>query len=118
MESILNSIKKLLSIDEEETVFDTEIMIHINTVFSNLHQMGVGPETTFSIFDNTSTWTDFTDGNPDYNNVKTYMYLKVKLIFDPPSSSSVMEAFKRQADELEWRLTVEASNKTMENNNE
>lgn len=114
MESILNSIKQLLSIDESETSFDTDIMFHINTTFANLNQMGVGPETTFSIVDSTSVWSDFTEGNPDYNNVKSYVYLKVKLIFDPPSSSSVMEAFKRQADELEWRLHVSASNKTTE----
>lgn len=113
MESILNSVKSHIGISEEETHFDSDIIIHINSVFSILNQMGVGPVKTFSIVDSTTIWDDFIDDD-DYNEVKTYMYLKVKMIFDPPSSSSVMDAFKRQIDELEWRLTVRASNKQTE----
>lgn len=119
MESILTSIKQMIGgIDESDKSFDTDIVIHINSVFSNLKQMGVGPEKSFSITDENAIWTDFTDGDPDYNNVKTYVYLKVKLIFDPPSNSSVLTAMEKQVAELEWRLTVEASNKAMEVNNE
>lgn len=114
MESILNSIKQLLGIDESETHFDTDIIIHINSVFSILNQLGVGPETTFSIIDSSTTWSDFTDADDDYNTVKTYVYLKVRMIFDPPSSSNVMNAMEKQINELEWRLTVQASNKLME----
>lgn len=114
MESILNSIKQLLGIDESETHFDTDIIIHINSVFSILNQLGVGPETTFSIIDSSTTWSDFTDADDDYNIVKTYVYLKVRMIFDPPSSSNVMNAMEKQISELEWRLTVQASNKLME----
>lgn len=118
MESILNSIKQLLGINEEETSFDTDIIIHINSVFTNLHQMGVGPEEPFVIENGTATWSEFTDDNAIFNNVKTYMYLKVRLVFDPPASSSVLSAMERQKDELEWRLTVSASNKAMEENEE
>ena len=113
MESILNSVKSHIGISEEETHFDSDIIIHINSVFSILNQMGVGPAKTFSVVDSNTIWDDFCDDD-DYNEVKTYMYLKVKMIFDPPSSSSVMDAFKRQIDELEWRLTVRASNKQTE----
>ena len=114
MESILNSVKQLLGgIAEDETHFDTDIIIHINSTFSILNQLGVGPEETFSIVDDKPTWDDFVNDD-DYNEVKTYVYLKVKMIFDPPSSSSVMDAYKRYIDELEWRLTVRASNKSME----
>lgn len=116
MESILNSIKQLLGIDETETHFDMDIMIHINSVFSNLNQMGVGPETTFYIDDDSTIWSEFTDDDALFNNVKTYMYLKVRLIFDPPASASVLSAMERQINELEWRLNVSASNKAMEGN--
>ena len=115
MESILISIKQLLGIDESETHFDTDIVIHINSTFATLNDLGVGPEKTFSIIDEKAMWNDFIDEeDTSFNDVKTYMYLKVKMIFDPPSSSSVMDAFKRQADETEWRLTTRASNKSME----
>lgn len=117
MESILDSVKRHIGIAIEETHFDFDIIIHINSVFSLLHQMGVGPETTFTITDNKAIWDDFNDDD-DFNEVKTYMYLKVKMIFDPPSSTSVMEAYKRQIDELEWRLSVSASNKAMEETEE
>ena len=114
MESILNSVKQLLGIDESETHFDLDILIHINSIFASLNQMGVGPEETFVIDDASTVWSEFTEDDALFNNVKTYMYLKVRMIFDPPTSSSVMDAFKRQIDELEWRLHVSASNKKME----
>ena len=113
MESILDSVKRHIGVDVDETHFDFDIIIHINSVFSILHQMGVGPETTFSISDNKTIWDDFTDDD-DFNEVKTYMYLKVKMIFDPPTNSNVMAAMERQISELEWRLNATASNKAME----
>lgn len=113
MESILDSVKRSIPVDVEEDYFDFDIILHINSVFSILHQMGVGPETTFSISDNKTTWNDFTEDD-DYNEVKTYMCLKVKMIFDPPTNSNVMAAMERQISELEWRLNVSASNKSME----
>ena len=103
-------------IDETETAFDMDIMIHINSVFSDLNQMGVGPKETFSIVDDSTTWSEFTDDDALFNSVKTYVYLRVKLIFDPPASASVLSAMERQVDKLEWRLNVSASNKAMEGN--
>ena len=116
MESILISIKQLLGIEEAETHFDTDIMIHINSVFSILKQMGVGPEEKFRIVDDKSIWSEFTGEDVDYDEVKTYTYLKVKMVFDPPTNSNVMNAMKEEIKELEWRLNVSASNKAMEEN--
>ena len=118
MESILDSIKKMVLGNSEETHFDLDLIIHINSVFATLNQMGVGPETTFSIEDNGTIWSEFTEEDILFNNVKTYMYLKVKQVFDPPASSSVLAAMERQISELEWRLNVSASNKTMEETDE
>lgn len=103
-ESILTSIKKLLGIAEEYTQFDTDIIIHINTVFMTLQQLGVGPEEGFSIIDSEAVWTDFMENSILLNSVKTYIYLKVKLLFDPPLSSSTIECFNKIIAELEWRM--------------
>lgn len=106
MESILTSIKKLLGIEEEYTQFDADIIMHINTVFLNLTQLGVGPSEGFLIEDDTAIWEDFIGDSSLLQAVKTYMYLKVKLLFDPPLSSSVTESMNRMIAELEWRLNV------------
>ena len=106
MESILTSIKKLLGIEEEYTQFDADIIMHINTVFLNLTQLGVGPSEGFLIEDDTAIWEDFIGDSTQLQAVKTYMYLKVKLLFDPPLSSSVTESMNRMIAELEWRLNV------------
>lgn len=106
MESILTSIKKLLGITEEYEHFDQDIIIHINSVFMILTQMGVGPEDGFTIKDSTATWKDFTNDDKKIEAVKSYIYMKVKLLFDPPASSSVMEAINRSISELEWRLNI------------
>lgn len=108
MESILTSIKKLLGITEEYEHFDSDIIMHINTVFMTLTQLGVGPSEGFYIEDDIATWSDFIPDVVKHQAVKTYIYLKVKLIFDPPLSSSVIEAMKHQIAELEWRLNVGA----------
>ena len=104
--SILTSIKKMLGIAEDYTEFDEDIITHINSVFLNLTQLGVGPEEGFMIEDNTAVWEDFIDDSVQLQAIKTYMYLKVKLLFDPPLSSSVTESFTRMIAELEWRLNV------------
>lgn len=108
MDSILTSIKKLLGIAEEYTQFDDDIIMHINTVFLNLTQLGVGPDEGFYIEDDTADWEDFvdTESNTQLNAIKSYMYLKVKLLFDPPLSSSVIESTNRMIAELEWRLNA------------
>lgn len=106
MESILTSIKKLLGIEEEYTQFDNDIIMHINSVFLNLTQLGVGPAEGFLIEDDTATWEDFIGDSNQLQAVKSYMYLKVKLLFDPPLSSSVIESMNRMIAELEWRLNA------------
>ena len=106
MDSILTSIKKLLGIEEEYTQFDADILMHINTVFLNLNQLGVGPEEGFLLENETDTWEDFIGDSNQLQAVKTYVYLKVKLLFDPPLSSSVVESMERMISELEWRLNV------------
>lgn len=108
MQSILTSIKKVLGIYEEDTSFDIDIIVHINTVIMILRQMGIGPSEGFSITGSYETWDDYL---PDINlieSVKTYIALKVRLIFDPPASSAVTEALNRTISELEWRLSVQA----------
>lgn len=108
MDSILVSIKKLLGIAEDYTQFDDDIIMHINTVFLNLTQLGVGPEEGFFIEDATTDWEEFVDieKTAQLHAIKSYMYLKVKLLFDPPLSSAVIESTNRMISELEWRLNA------------
>lgn len=108
MDSILTSIKKMLGIAEEYTPFDIDIILHINSVFMILNQLGVGPSSVFRIEDDSATWSDFTEDKLDVEAVKSYIYLKVRLLFDPPSSSAAMESINRLISELEWRLNVAA----------
>lgn len=106
-DSILNDTKKLLGLGENYTPFDLDIMTHINTVFSTLTQLGVGPVEGFSITDAEANWDSFLASDKRLNSVKSYMYLKVRLLFDPPATSFAIEAMKSQAEELEWRLNVQ-----------
>ena len=107
MESILTSIKKLLGIAEEYEHFDNDIIMHINSVFMILTQLGVGPSKGFVITDSSASWDDYLpEGGEKLQAVKTYMYMKVRLMFDPPTSSAVMESMNRMINELEWRLNV------------
>ena len=108
LESILNSVKKMLGLDAEYDAFDTEIIIHINSVFMILQQLGVGPETGFAISDDTAVWTDFIEDDVYLALVKSYMYLKVRMLFDPPQNSALLEAMNSQIAEFEWRLNVNA----------
>ena len=106
MESILTSIKKLLGIAEEYEHFDADIIMHINSVFSTLTQLGVGPSEGFRIRDEDSTWDEFLADRKDIESVKSYMHLRVKLLFDPPLNSAVIESMNRMIEEFEWRLNV------------
>lgn len=106
-ESILTSIKKLLGIVESYEHFDQDIIIHINSAFMILRQLGVGPVKAFTIQDDGATWRDFLGDNYDLESVKTLVYLRVRLIFDPPSSSFAIESINKIIKELEWRLNVE-----------
>ena len=107
MDSILTSIKKLLGITEEYTHFDADLIMHINSVLMTLRQMGIGPSNGFSITGSYETWEDFLgDELSMLESVKSYTYHKVRLMFDPPTSSALMEAINRQIGELEWRLNI------------
>lgn len=108
MESILTSIKKMLGITEDYEHFDSDLIMHINSVFSILTQLGVGPSEGFSIKDKTDVWSDFIPDDPKLESVKSYVYMKVKLLFDPPLSSTVMESTNRMISEFEWRLNVQS----------
>lgn len=104
--SILTSIKKLLGPSEDDISFDEDILIGINSAFMVLNQLGVGPPDGFSITDKSSTWTDYLVENKKIESVKTYVYLKTRLVFDPPTVSSVLDSITRTIAELEWRLQV------------
>lgn len=107
-QSILKSTKKILGIADDYTVFDLDIITHINSAFSTLTQLGVGPTTGFMIDDESDVWDDFIDVDldPQYNSVKSYVFLKVRQLFDPPQTSYLISAVERQIQELEWRLNV------------
>ena len=105
-ESILLSIKKMLGMTADYTHFDPDIIMHINTMLMNLHQMGVGPVDGFDIEDDGATWDDYLEDMSKLHAVKTYIYCKVRLVFDPPQSSAHIEVLKQTAAECEWRLNV------------
>jgi hypothetical protein len=106
-QSILTSTKKILGIAEDYTVFDLDIITHINTAFSTLTQLGVGPAQGFMIEDASPTWTDFIGAEDlQYNSVKSYVFLRVRHLFDPPTTSYLIAATERQIEEFEWRLNV------------
>lgn len=113
MESILLSIKKLLGIMPDYTNFDEDIIIHINTAFATLNQLGVGPSEGFMIEDRFAEWQDYTTSN-NLTMIRSYVYLKVRLLFDPPTSSALIESINRTIAELEWRIFLEGDPKTEE----
>ena len=104
-DSILLTTKKALGLAEDYSAFDPDIIMHINSVFASLVTLGIGPEVGFAIEDETKTWNDFTS-DVRLNSVKSYMYLKVRLMFDPPTTSFVLNALQEQLKELEWRMNV------------
>lgn len=105
-DSILTSIKQLLGIMEDYEHFDAQLIIHINSVFMILTQLGVGPSEGFVIKDKSDTWSEFLTTGQNLELVKSYVHLRVKLLFDPPQSSIVMECLNRMISEYEWRLNV------------
>lgn len=107
MDSILDSVKKVLGIPSEYEVFDPDIIMHINTVFFTLSQLGVGPDGGFSISSKSDTWDSYIPEGSNLEAVKSYVYLRVRILFDPPSSSYVLTSMENQIKELEWRLNVE-----------
>lgn len=113
--SILNSVKKVLGIDADFKAFDTDVIMHINSVFFTLNQIGIGPVDGFAIEDDSAEWVDFLGTDKRLNAVKTYMYLRVRLLFDPPPTSFGIEAMQKQVVEHEWRLSVHQENKSRPN---
>jgi hypothetical protein len=111
-DSILESIKKLLG-NEGDTHFDTDIRMHINSALMILAQLGIGT-TGFLITGKDELWSDFLADKKDLEAVKSYVYLKVRLLFDPPTVSAVIEAMERQIKEFEWRLNIQADKPVVE----
>lgn len=109
-DSILLTVKKMLGIAEEYHAFDLDIIININSVFLTLNQLGVGPDKPYHIIDESEVWTDFVDPT-EVPGIQTYVYLKVRLLFDPPTNSFLVESIKQQITELEWRLNVQVDTK-------
>lgn len=105
-ESILDSIKKLIGIEDTETYFDSDIVTGVNSAFSSLNQIGIGPDDGFSISDNTKVWNNYLTDVRTLELVKSYVHLKTKLLFDPPSSSSIVEIINKEISEFEWRLNI------------
>lgn len=113
MDSILDTIKKMLGIESTDTAFDVDVIVNINSVFMILNQLGIGPINSFSISGKDETWDQFLSDNTKLEAVKTYMYLKVRALFDPPTISAVLDSLNRQITELEWRLNVQAEGGTI-----
>jgi hypothetical protein len=113
MESILDSIKLLLSIQEDDFTFDGEIIMFINSVFMNLSQLGVSSDENFKITSSDETWNSFFGTREDLESVKTYVYLKVRMLFDPPQNSFLVDSIQKQIAEFEWRLNVQTEPYTL-----
>ena len=109
MDSILESIKKLLGIPKDYTAFDVDVIMHINTAFAILNQLGLGPEGGYGIEGYNEIWDDYMTSY-NMSMIKTFIYLKVRLAFDPPSSTALIESMQRTLDELTWRLELEGQN--------
>ncbi len=105
-QSILISTKKILGVEADYIAFDLDIITHINTAFSTLTQLGVGPAEGFMIEDDGEEWDDFVADDLQYNSVKSYIFLKVRQLFDPPTTSYLITAVEKQIQELEWRLNT------------
>lgn len=105
--SILTSTKKTLSIAEDYTAFDEDIIMHINTAFSTLNQLGVGPAEGYAIADATDIWSEFLGTDLRLNNIKSYIYMRVRLMFDPPSTSYMITSMQNQIEQLEWRISTQ-----------
>lgn len=114
-DSILTSVKKALGLGEDYNAFDDEIIMHINSVFSTLSQLGVGPDAGFMIEDATATWDTLLGDDPRLNSAKTLTFLKVKMVFDPPATSFVLTAMERQIEQMEWRLNAQIEREAWQN---
>lgn len=109
-DSILKTVKKIVSIDESYKVFDPDILLHINSALNTLTDLGIGPDEGFMIHDDSTKWADLLRGDKALNSVKTYIALKVRMAFDPPQTSFGIAAMEKQIDQAEWRLSVRREN--------
>lgn len=105
--SILSSTKKILNIADDDLSFDLDIIMFINSTLATLHQLGVGPEEGFMIEDATAEWATLLGGDPRQNGVKNFVYLSVRLAFDPPATSFAISAIEKQIEEMGWRINVQ-----------
>jgi hypothetical protein len=105
-QSILKSTKKMLQIGDDDTSFDLDITIHINSAFSTLNDLGVGVSEGFAIEDDQPVWGDFSDDPVQLNRIKTFVFLNTRLVFDPPTTPFLLSATKEQLQEVTWRLSV------------
>lgn len=112
-ESILESIKGLLGPDSAYDVFDPDIVLFINSVIATLTQLGIGPQKGYRITGPGETWKDFIGDEKDLDSVKSYIFMKVKMVFDPPTSSFVLSAMEKMCEEYEWRLKTAVEDKTL-----
>lgn len=107
LDSILDTVKKMLGLDPSYDAFDTDVIVNVNSALMTLTQLGVGPDSGYAITGADETWTDFLgEERVDLEGIKQYVYFKTRLGFDPPANSSVMESMKNSCNELEWRLNV------------
>ena len=106
--SILTDVKTMLGIYYEDNAFDAELIMHINGTFMTLHQLGIGPESGFYITGPDTEWSEFSDNAHLVDSVKMFVFMKVRMIFDPPASSVVADAINQRLSEIEWRLTSQA----------
>lgn len=111
MDSILNSIKRVVGVEIDDDAFDVDIIMFINTAFSTLNQLGIGPTNGFFLEDETAVWSDYLDDDPNLNSVKAYVGLRVRTLFDPPSTSFHLESMNKQIEELGWRLNAYRENR-------
>jgi len=116
-DSILISVKKVLGLDSEYTAFDQDVIMHTNSALAILSQLGIGSDKGYQITDETGTWQDITEGNLLLNTVKSYVYLRVRMLFDPPTTSFLAKAMEDQLRELEWRISVQRESTDWESPN-
>lgn len=113
-ESILSTIKKLLGVTDDYDYFDQDLLIHINSALMSLSQIGVRPSQDFYTLDKDTTWSEYLgydyQENIDFGSIKSYIYLKVKLLFDPPQNSFTIEAINKMITEMEWRINIVSEN--------
>lgn len=106
MDSILKTIRKTRGLIPSEDVFDTDLLVAINAAFATLNQLGVGPKECFTVTSIDDTWSDFYQGDTRLNQVPVYVDIIVRIMFDPPTNSSILESLKQYAKELEWRFSI------------